>query len=121
MMGRERIRASGGSFDLPKCSWHCSTPLYNNKIRDEYPSQFPVQSTSTANAQPSTVHQMRDNQPHCQLGVHLLPSLSPKYQIQLLENQSKELRVTLNTNRNNITAHQAATIFEHYIAPSKET
>ena len=58
---------------------------------------------------------MRKNQPHHQLGVHLVPLLSPKHQIQLLENRSKELKVTLH--KNIITAHQAVTIFEHYIAP----
>ena len=109
-------RASGGSFGLPKCSWRCSTPINPNKIRDEYPSQFPLQLTSTANTQPSMIHQMQEHQPRRQLGVHLVRSLSPKYQIQLLTNRSKELKVTLC--RNSITAHQAATIFEHYIAPS---
>ena len=33
---RDCIKASGRSFGLPKCSWCYSTPLYNNKIRDEY-------------------------------------------------------------------------------------
>ena len=97
------IRASGGSFGLPKCSWWCSAPINNNKIWDEYPSPFPLQLASTATVQPITIHQMRERQPHCQLGVHLVPSLSPKCQIQLLVNQSKELKVTLR--RNSITAH----------------
>ena len=30
------ILASRGSFGLPKCNWLCSTPINNNKIRDEY-------------------------------------------------------------------------------------
>ena len=81
-----------------------------------YPSDFPLQLTSPATTQPSMIHQMEAHQPHRQLGVHLVPSLSPKYQIQLLTNRSNKLKVTLR--RNSITAHQAATIFEHYIAPA---
>ena len=59
---------------------------------------------------------MQERQPHHQLGVHLVPSLSPKCQIQPLANRGKELKVTLR--RNSITARQAAAIFEHHIAPS---
>ena len=91
-------------------------PINNNKIRDEYPSLFPLRLTSTATTQISMIHQMQEHQPHHQLGVHLVPSLSPKCQIQLLTNWTKELKVTLRWN--SITAHQAATIFEHYIALS---
>ena len=35
-------------WHLPKCSWRCSTPFNNNKIQDEYPSDFPLQLTSPA-------------------------------------------------------------------------
>ena len=91
-----------------------------HEIRDECPSHFPLlQLASTANFQPITIHQMQQNQPHRQLGFHLVPLLSPKPQLQLLqllENRSRDLKVTLRRNR--ITAHQGATIFEHYIAPS---
>ena len=43
-----------------------------------YPSPFSLQLTSTAATQPSIIHQMQEHQRHCQLGVQLVPSLSPK-------------------------------------------
>ena len=51
--------------------------LFHSTLQQQNPRWIPIlQLASTANVKPiSTIHQMQQNQPHRQFGVHLVPSL----------------------------------------------
>jgi len=54
--------------------------------------------------------------PHCQLGVQLVPSLSPTPQLDLLRQKCHNFGSIMR--RNTLTTHQSSVVFEHYIAPA---
>ena len=110
------IRASGGSFNLAKCSWRCSKPtvIYGKPEVEEIIRDLEIVPTQDSSA----VHipRLSKETPHRQLGVQLVPSLSPSPQLDLL--RLKCLKFGSIMRRNTLTNHQSNVVFEHYIAPA---
>ena len=110
------IRASGGSFNLAKCSWRCSKPtvIYGKPEVEEIIRDLEIVPTQDSSA----VHipRLSKETPHRQLGVQLVPSLSPSPQLDLL--RLKCLKFGSIMRRNTLTNHQSNVVFEHYMAPA---
>ena len=110
------IRTSGGSFNLAKCSWRCSKPiLVREKVDVEEITQdlaiIPTQDCPAVH-----IPRLSKGTPHRQLGVQLVPPLSPTPQLDLVRQNCHKYSSIMR--RNMLTTHQSSVVFEHYIAPA---
>mmetsp|Transcript_19220 Transcript_19220/g.29702 ORF Transcript_19220/g.29702 Transcript_19220/m.29702 type:complete len:218 (-) Transcript_19220:903-1556(-) len=108
------IRASGGSLNLSKCSWHCSVPTRSKGKPDVREIAHEPQIFPTHESPAVTIPRLLKGTPHRQLGVQVIPSLSPKPQLALL--QQKCHTFALQIRRNSLSPHQSSIVFKHYIA-----
>ena len=94
-LANNNLRASGGSFSIPKCSFR--NLLLNPKgVLHDVSGTFNVQSTPTTEHQ--QLHQMMRSEPHHTLGVHLTPDRRPTTQYNILIRQSKALGARIANN-----------------------
>jgi len=110
------IRASGGSFNLAKCSWRCSKPIMVREKPDVEEITRDLAIVPTQDSPAVHIPCLSKGTPHRQLGVQLVPSLSPTPQLDLLRQKCHNFGSIMR--RNTLTTHQSSVVFEHYIAPA---
>lgn len=110
------IRASGGSLNLSKCSWRCSIPSKSRGKMDVHDIEREMHIIPTPGSPAVTIPRLSKSTPHRQLGVQIVPSMSVKPQVALLQKRCRAFAATIS--RNSLSTHQSSVVFEHYIAPS---
>lgn len=110
------IRASGGSFNLQKCSWRCSVPIKYQGKADVTEIHRELEIIPSPGSPSEIIPRLPKGTPHRQLGVQLVPSLSPNPQLALLRQKCFRFKATIR--QNSLSPHQSSTVFEHYIAPA---
>ena len=88
-------RASGGSFNIPKCSFRLVDINKSGKVVD-HPTTFSI--SPTPSSPPAQILQKPLEEAHRTLGIHITPDLKPKRQIEILHRKSKELSIRLKMN-----------------------
>jgi len=110
------ICALGGSFHLSKCSWRCFVPTKSRGKPDVIDIEQDLQIFPTQDSPAETILHLSKGTSHCQLRVQVVPSLSPKSQLALLQQKCRTF--SLQIRRNSLSPHQSSVVYEHYIAPA---
>jgi len=103
------ICALGGSFHLSKCSWRCFVPTKSRGKPDVIDIEQDLQIFPTQDSPAETILHLSKGTSHCQLRVQVVPSLSPKSQLALLQQKCRTF--SLQIRRNSLSPHQSSVVF----------
>ena len=95
-LNNDRLRASGGSLNIQKCSFrHLSI---NNKGTCKDAPNSTLTITPTINSDPQPITRKLRQQHQQILGVHIAPSLKPTAQYDIFERKCKAFKTVINNN-----------------------